>query len=193
MKFLAALAGTTFATAGALLVLSKPGDAQQQPVVLPRGNFTHEAARTVRDFPVYDAGPKAEGVPMTAVVRRNDTANFLSFIYGGCVATSDRPCAAPAEVQNWPVCVRNLGLYDPTIPGTPVPDRTTVRGVPAAFFDDGERLEIHTGRALVVVFTASREASLRLASALRGVNVPTSPNEDLPPPVAGAVEGRILC
>jgi hypothetical protein len=57
-------------------------------------------------------------------------------------------------------------------PGSPTADETTVRGVPAAYFEGGNRLEIQTGTSTVVIF-ANHPATV--ADALRGVNndVPT--------------------
>jgi hypothetical protein len=157
MKALTALIAVTAGVVAAALSLSfaSHGDAQGPQPVLPRSSFSLEQARAFNEFPVYNAGDDADGFPLTAVLRRADKANYVSFIYGDCFASGDSPCAPPAEVQVWPACVRNLAQYDTNVPGTPIPEPVTIRGVPAAFFEDGQRLEIHTGRALVVVFSDS--------------------------------------
>jgi hypothetical protein len=186
-----AAAGIALALAG----VGGAGDLQQGP---PKGNYALGQARTFSDFPLLNPGASVDGAPLTAVLRRNSVTsyvptNFVSFIYGDCVALSDSGCAPPAEVQVWPACVRHLALYDTSKPETPTPETTSVRGVPAAFFDDGQRLEIHTGRSLVVIFADSRESTLGIAKALRGVNVAIPPEIALPPPAAGAVEGKLSC
>lgn len=168
--------------------------AKQAP---PRGSFDVGRARAITAFPVYYAGDRVEGQPLTAVLRRDDAADYVSFIYGDCVAASDTGCAPPAEVQVWPACKRSLGMYNAaasdTAPGTPTPELTSIRGVPAAFFEDGRRLEIQTDRATVVVFSTSKTAALRIAQALRGVNVPVAAGKALPSPVDGATEGQLRC
>jgi len=144
------------------------------------------------DFPLYDAGDQVDGLPLTAVLRRDGTAEFVSFVYGDCAARDDEGCAPPVEVQVWPACRRNLDLYASGRPGTPVPERTTARGVPAAFLDDGTRLELQTGRSTVVVFADSRARVLRVVSALRPVGE-RALSGPLPPPAPGAVQGTLPC
>ena len=46
--------------------------------------------------PLYNAGERVDGLPLAAVLRREDTAEFVSFIYGDCVAGDDAGCAPPA-------------------------------------------------------------------------------------------------
>ena len=144
------------------------------------------------DFPLYDAGDQVDGLPLTAVLRRDGTADFVSFVYGDCAARDDEGCAPPVEVQVWPACRRNLDLYASGRPGTPVPEPTTARGVPAAFLDDGTRLELQTGRSTVVVFADSRARVLRVAYALRPVGA-RALSGPLPPPAPGAVQGTLPC
>jgi hypothetical protein len=175
------------------LVLTALGGADNPRQVPPRSTFSIEEARAFTGFPVYYAGESVDGLPLVAVLRRTGTADYVSFIYGSCIVTADTGCAPPAEVQVWPACKRSLALYGPSIPGTPVPDPTTIRGVPAAWFDGGERLEIHTGTALVVVFADSVDRISRIASSLRGVNVDIPTNAPLPVPASGAVEGKLKC
>ncbi len=164
--------------------------AKQAP---PRSSFDLDRARAIADFPVYYGGAAVEGHPLTAVLRRKDTADYVAFVYGDCIVESDTGCAPPAEIQVWPACKRSLSLYDAGASSVPTPDRTLVRGAPGAFFDDGRRLEIQTGRATVVIFSASRAASLRIGSALRGLNVAVAAGGSLPSPADGAVEGRLRC
>ena len=144
------------------------------------------------EFPLYDAGDRVDGLPLVAVLRRDDTADFVSFVYGDCTAGDDEGCAPPAEVQVWPACRRNLRLYDSPLSGTPAPEPTKVRGVPAAFFEDGERLELQTGISTVVVFAANRTRVLRIAAALRPLGASPS-DRPLPRPDPGALAGTLRC
>ena len=131
------------------------------------------------------------------MLRRDDTADFVSFVYGDCVAHDEQGCAPPLEIQVWPACKRNLALYDSSAqvsaaPEAPVPEPATVRGVQAAFFRDDDRLELQTGRSTVVVFGGSRSRVLEVAAALRpvGTSASTTP---LPAPSPGAVAGTLSC
>ena len=175
------------------LVLASSGEANNPKQAPPRSTFSLEQAMAFSDYDLYNAGETFEGTPLVAVLRRNDRAKYVSFIYGTCVAISETGCAPRFEIQVWPACVRSLALYDASIPGSPRPELTTVRGVPGAYFDGGQRLEVHTGRAQVVIFAESAQAALRVAEALRGVNASTPFSADLPEPAPGAVEGRLPC
>jgi hypothetical protein len=139
-------------------------------------------AREFLEFPLYNAGPLADGLPLVAVLRRNDTANYVSFVYGDCVPGDDLGCAPPAEIQVWPACRRNLALYEPAAPGIRPPERTTIRGVAAAVLEGETRLELETDRSTVVVFADSHARLLRIAAALRAVNGSVAPGELLPRP-----------
>ncbi|MGH3132896.1 MAG: hypothetical protein ACRDNY_03990 [Gaiellaceae bacterium] len=158
-----------------------------------RSTFSLEQARTFDEFPLYNAGDRVEGLPLVSVLRRNDTASYVSFVYGDCVASDDAGCAPPVEIQVWPACRRNLELYDSAQAGGPLPERVVTRGVPAAFFEEGTRLELQTGRSTVVVFAESRVRALRIAAALRAVNAPVPAGEPLPPPTRGASGDAMGC
>jgi hypothetical protein len=134
------------------------------------GDLTLEQAREFDEFPLYYAGERVDELPLVAILRRTDTANFVSFVYGDCTpAEYDQGCAPPAEIQVWPRASRGLGSYDVSVPGTPTPERMTIRGVPAAFFDDGTRLEVFAGPSTVVIFAESRQRTLAITAALRCV------------------------
>ena len=133
--------------------------------------------------PLYNAGDRVDGLPLAAVLRREDAAEFVSFVYGDCVAGDDAGCAPPAEIQVWPACRRNLGLYDDAHDRVAPAERISVRGVPALLFDDGTRLELETGRSTVVVFAGTRGRVLRIAAALRALDETVSPGLPLPNPV----------
>lgn len=159
----------------------------------PRSTITLEQARAFDEFPLYNAGDRVDGLPLVAVVRRDDTARYVSFVYGDCVPGDDAGCAPPAEIQVWPACRRNLALYDGSPPSSPAAERTTIRGVPAVSLDDGTRLEIQTGRSTVVVFADSRARALRIAGSLRALNGSVPASTSLPQPAPGALEGNLVC
>jgi hypothetical protein len=136
-----------------------------------RGDFTLEGAQAFEEFPLFYAGEEVDGLPLVAILRRSDTANYVSFIYGECVPASyDAGCAPPAEIQVWPRGARNLGSYDASLPGTPQPDETRIRGLPAAIFEDGTQLEIYAPHSTIVIFSDSRARVQGIARSLRCLN-----------------------
>jgi hypothetical protein len=150
--------------------------------VAPRGDLTLEQAQAFDEFPLYYAGDRFDDLPLVAILRRNDTANYVSFVYGDCTpAAYELGCAPPAEIQLWPSGTRDLGSYDLAVAGTPTPEPTTVRGLPAAFLDDGTRLEVFAGPSTIVIFSDSRQRVLELADALRCMTdlVPAAPGSTL--------------
>lgn len=70
---------------------------------------------------------------------------------------------------------------------------TTVRGAPAAFLENGERLEIQTGVTTIVIFARGRDEAIRIANGLQGLNVNLAARAPLPPPAKGAVDGTLRC
>jgi hypothetical protein len=172
------------------LVLGRSGPAAAGGAT-PRSSFSLEHARAFDEFRLFSAGRIVDGHPLTAVLRRDDRANYVSFVYGDCEADDDEGCAPYAEVQVWPACRRNLALYDgvATRAASPVPERVRVRGVPGAFFESGTRLELETGRSLVVVFAASREQALRIAAELEALDGSVAQGLPLPLPADDRGEG----
>ena len=158
-----------------------------------RADFSVEHARRFVEFPLYSGGDRVEGLPLVAVLRRDDTADYVSFVYGDCVADDESGCAPPAEIQVWPACRRNLALYDSEEARGVPPERLSMRGVPAALFDGGTRLELQTRSSTVVIFADSRARALRIAAALRAVDGSVAPGRPLPQPEPGAVGGAMDC
>jgi hypothetical protein len=144
-------------------------------------------------FPLYSAGERVDELPLAAVLRRDDTSRYVSFVYGDCVASSDAGCAPPAEIQVWPACRRNLALYEGAESGGGPVERLTLRGVPAALFDDGTRLELETDRSTIVVFAGTRGRALRLAAALRSLDDSVPPGHPLPKPARSQEGGEMGC
>jgi hypothetical protein len=168
------------------------------------GELTIDGAAAFPDFALYSPGQSFEGLPLTGMARRIEArvapdthrANFASFRYGNCAPSKDGGCPAPLEIQIWPACERNPSSYSLTPFGDPLPhERVTVRGVPAAFFEDGHRLEIYTGSVSVVMFGGGKAHLLRAAEALQAASTRggPGPGQPLPEPAAGALEGRLKC
>jgi hypothetical protein len=167
--------------------------------VHPNSNFSVAKARQFRDFPVFYAGEEVNGQELTATnyeplgpMRKSQWS--VGFSYGTCdIGPGFDPggCSLPVSISNEPACSRNLAMYGGAL--SPKPHMTRVRGTTAAFFEGGSRLEIQTGTTTVVIFAWSKREAVSVAENLRGLNVPTSPSDRLPPPAPGAVEGTLLC
>jgi len=97
----------------------------------------------------------------------------------------------PLSIQVWPACARYPALYGQG-PGSPVPKKTRIRGVPAAYFEGGYRLEIQTVASTIVIF-GGRSRMRAAVAALEGLNVNVGPGQKLPPPVRGALDGSLPC
>jgi hypothetical protein len=185
------LAMVVMVVATAVLLRSRHAQANARADA-PKSTFSVARAKAFAKFPLYNAGDAVNGLPLVAELRRvGGAANYVSFIYGDCIAVDDYGCAPPVEIQIWPACVRNPSLY--AAPGAPVGEKATVRGVPAALYEAGKRLEMQTGTSTVVIFARTRADVLTVADALRGVNVAVRRAADLPRPAAGALDGSLRC
>ena len=157
------------------------------------------------DFDHYDAGSEVEGFRKTETFRQCEDAgaptriNTVTAVYGSCAAHGDAGCAPPVQISSSPACERNLALYEkyPGPPGAPRVEyrRTSLRGLPAAIFDSGRRIEIYTGDATIVVYGENKGLTRAAAIRLSGVGHgrPIGMTEDLPAPVDGALEGELTC
>lgn len=178
-------------------------------------DFTPQTVRAFPDFPLYSVGEEFGGLPATRInrllgkPRLSDVAesgidlpdnrtNYVEFIYGTCdPGGSEGGCAPPLTIQVSPACDRTLQDYFYNTPdgGPSRPyELITVRGVPAAKFDD--MLEIYSGRVTIVVFGDTEELRLQAANGLSSANSragDVAPGAPLPPPVAGAMEGKLAC
>jgi hypothetical protein len=171
------------------------------PFFHEHSDFDPESIKSFSAFPLYYVGESFEGLPLTAITRRLQTkrlgpepgrANFVGFLYGDCEPGSDGGCPLPLEIQVWPACERTLSSY--SMGGQPMPyEATTLRGVPAAFFDNGGRLELYTGRVTIVIFGMDREQIQRAADSLVEANFNDGTTGNLPAPAVGAIEGRLTC
>jgi hypothetical protein len=159
-------------------------------------------ARAFDRFALYSVGDSFENLPLHAITRRDDAphpaervrADYVGFVYGDCVASDEQGCPPPLEIQVWPACERSIADYSLTPTGDPLPHESTfVRGAPAAWFEDGLRLEVYSGDVTVVVFGVDHAQIGRAAAALRAVNAAASQARMLPPPARGALAGTLAC
>ena len=137
-------------------------------------------------FDLYHAGAAVNGDQLEFSGLTSGSGDGVrrawSFIYGTCDASSDAGCAPPLEVQNWGICQRFPALY----PGS-TPQTTTIRG--AETTPAGGGLDVYTGRTTVVIYGKDPASVVPL---LRRVGE-DEPAETLPPPVPGAIEGKLPC
>lgn len=173
----------------------------------------------VTNFTFYSLGSAFESLPLEALLRRCDQpdpvyfpmeggrANYVAYIYGTCIPESPSEdnsdpggCAPPLEIQTWPACERSLSDYE-LEPGEPYPhEALEIRGVPAASFDDGTRIELYAGESTVVIFGDDPDQVLRAANAVEpepidrplGVSAPT-PASELQTPPETALDGTLPC
>lgn len=207
------------------------GQSSEQSFTIVKGNFligealVCTAMTELLTFAAYHVGPVFEGLPLTDILRQCESpadldsaeralgatpVNFIDFIYGDCAPASDpddSSCDLPLQIQSWPACMRSRASYS-SEPGVRYPrEETTVRGVPAAWFDDRGRLEIYTDRTTVVIFGTDVAQMLRAADGMLLFplnqppgSVPTlpptgslTPGGPLAPPADGPLEGLLPC
>jgi hypothetical protein len=158
------------------------------------------------NFRAFSLGRSFHGLPAGGALRRCGAPyragyrngpvlappNFVMVNYGDCDAERTGSCAPPLQVQTWPACERNLSSYAADPSGAPLPHRRlTVRGAPAALFDEGLRLEIYTGASTVVVFGERASLVRRAAKAVRPLTGGRLVR--LAPATAGALQGKVRC
>jgi len=176
---------------GLLLVLGGCGTSQPGPL---RGDELTEA-QTFPYFPVYWAGPRFDGSPLTAADGLRGYIEKVgdSVYYGDCVKSKGilggGSCQLPLQVTT---VIYHLHLNGPLGPQ----HNTLLRGVPATVYDEGHSIELYTGRTAIDIFSDSFAHALAATRQLLPINAPGSPSGPLPPPVfcpglAGAVTGEL--
>jgi hypothetical protein len=168
------------------------------------------------NFEIFSAGPEVAGMPMTATVRRCDTAapvyeapaNRITYVYGHCEALpeGETGCVPPLEIQTWPACQRNKAGY--SFEGKPLPYRELPKrgGAEVVEFDYPleSRIEVYTRSSTVVIFADSPELALKAVALLTPqeagkppvtdpADLREGPPERLGAPSDGAVEGELQC
>lgn len=171
-------------------------------------------------FDTYNAGPEADGKPMSDAERTCQTADpeadadrqdQVTYVYGTCEPQGDDEdsggCQPPIEVQSSPLCERHWQLYSDG-PAPPDHQELTVLGVPAVSYDDGSILEIYTGNTTITIYGESAELVSSLAQQLRPALPADIPEGDqiltevtgttqsvgsLPPPDASILAATVPC
>ena len=209
-----ALVGSVLLVAGAIAIgvaVATHAEAQA-PFRSDVSDFTPKTVRDFPGFPLYSLGTQFEDLPLTAIVRvfhkplvkaragfgvPDNRTNHMNFIYGTCTGGSEGGCAPPLTIQIWPACDNTLAdFYYNTPDGGPSRpyELVTVRGVPAARFSD--MLQLYSGTVTIVIFGDTAALRARAAEGLTSANVlagNTLPGAPLPPPVSGAMKGKLKC
>jgi hypothetical protein len=179
------------------------------------------------NFRYFSLGPTFEGMQASQVIRECDNvypdeqqrSNVVGYVYGTCnepppVDGESPGCMPPLEIQTWPACERTLADYE-FEPGVPYPYESLGmrRGAPAVSFDDGDRVELYTGKSTIVIFGLGDSAGAQpnLAETQDAISQlqlepvsdpPGSPSPastelqsegDLPSPAQGAMSGDLSC
>ena len=169
--------------AAAIAALAVAACATHPPPPLTPSELAPTAA--MRDLPLFWAGWRFDGIPLTAADTPQDYNPSLGLrvYYGDCgkrPLTSTGGCTLPLEIDSvlyhFPPKASTAGLGPQR--------RTTVRGVPAFVFDGGKSIELFTGRSEVIIYTNSVHRARLALRALRTLNLRTvaAGITALPPP-----------
>jgi hypothetical protein len=143
-------------------------------------------------YPLYYAGGEIAGNKLDDISgednwQRNPDQQSVgfTFFYGTCeLEGGDHPsCSPPIQIQVSSICDRHLGLYRGR------PEVFDLRGAKASA--NGGGLEIFTDRTAVVIF-GERKLFKPAIQQLRRLGQDTPPSR-LPPPVPGALRGKLPC
>lgn len=164
-----------------------------------------ERLRTYRRYRLYFPGRRAGRLPLTGLasmlqppaykrsVRRlpPPISPTFAFIYGSCEPPpgTESGCSTPLSVQNFEICAVNPNSFGLS----PSALTQRIRGVPALRNEGPGSLRIFTGTTTISISAASRESAARAAANLRSTDGRIAPRGRLPPPVSGALEGRLRC
>ena len=147
----------------------------------PLGPHDLGSPRSFRLFPIYWAGFRFEGIPLTQVDRGRDYDPSLGMrvYYGSCLRSNPLvagSCTLPLEINT--VAYKphaNVGFGELV--------RATIRGVPAVIYDHGDSIELYSGTVAIDVFADNPSRAWRAAQALRPLNTRGNSKEALPHPL----------
>lgn len=161
-----------------------------------------EGLRRYRRYRLYHLGLEHAGLPLTGVVsdcqppayepaiyppdrRPPPISPAVSFIYGTCEPSpgSEGRCAPPLAIQNYEVCA----VSPHSLRVVPQALRQRIRGAPYLIHDG---MSLYTGTTTIKVYG---RRPMRAAARLRSVDGQIGPKSRLPPPVPGALAGRLRC
>lgn len=163
-----------------------------------------ERLRGYDRYRLYYLGERYAGLPLVAVTSKlqptlNESANRLSrpisptftFIYGDCEPSpgSEGRCSAPLQITNFEACAVSASMH--RVPLRALTKR--IRGVPYLFNEGAGSLNLFTGATTITIFFDSRRLARRAAEDVRSLDGSIAAGSTLPPPVPGALEGRLRC
>ena len=178
--------GARLAIAGLALALAASMSGCGETSTSAEADEELQGAESFDTFDLYYAGEAVKGERLDFSGLTSDSGEGVnrawSFVYGTCEAKGDEGCAPPFEIQNWSICQRFAALYPGSTPRT-----KTISG--AETTPAGGGLDVYTGRTTVVIYGRN---PVSIVSMLREVGE-DEPAESLPPPVPGALEGKLPC
>lgn len=195
-----AVGATLFVVVVAAVIARAGKDADRTPGERARLVLRDAADRQRRgcdqrpDFSVYALGERFHGEYVTRLGARCETrANEAELFYGPCRDGGESGCGHDLSVRSRPTCQRPSELY--TIFNGPPDDdlhnprtTTTLRGVPAAVFDD--HIVLLNRDAAVIIF-ADPEIAREAVDALRPAARATTTGASLPKPAGAVVGGKL--
>ncbi|HSZ14368.1 MAG TPA: hypothetical protein VK790_10075 [Solirubrobacteraceae bacterium] len=162
----------------AALALAGCGTSHPEPILADE----LAEAQTFPYYRVYWVGPSFDGNTLAAA---DGLKGYLptigdSVYYGDCVQSKGifggGTCQLPLQVTTV-VYVLHLNA------ALGKQRNILVRGVPATVYDEGQAIEIYTGRVAIDVFSDTFAHALQASEQLYPINAPGSSSGPLPPPV----------
>ena len=147
------------------------------------GSLSLRAVFSSLQPPAYKARTKRIPAP---------TSPRFGFTYGTCKpppGTTEGGCSPPLQVQNFEICAVNPNSYGLR----PAQLTRRIRGVPVLTKDRPSSVELFTGHTTISISARSWELAARAIANLRSFDGRIGPNGKLPPPTAGALDGRLRC
>lgn len=148
-----------------------------------------EKARSFDAYPLYWVGEEFEGLQLTNVATGGLGA---SFTYGTCEITGDHGCAAPLQIQIFPLC-----FHSSLVTENGIWTRRKIRGAPVGAADGAPlmftrltEIKVYRGQG------SDPDLPLRALHALRSFNdVPPriGPTDPIPSPAPGVLRGDAPC
>ena len=135
----------------------------------------------------YYAGASVAGYSLTYSVSSCEPpveagdpgAHSVSYGYGTCDATVDS-CGTPVTITSRPLCEAHAKLYrDET--GTELPyTSSTLKGVPAASYNNATTTDLYTGTTTISINSASAATTTAIVNAIRRAPATDVPADGLP-------------
>jgi hypothetical protein len=150
------------------------------PPPIARGELAE--AKTFPYYVLYWVGPDFDGHPLAAAdgLRAYIDRVGDSVYYGDCVQSKGifggGSCQLPLQVTTVVYGLHSNRALGPQ-------SNMLVRGVPATVYDEGNAIEIYTGRVAIDIFSDTFAHALQASDELHPLNAPGSASGPLPPPI----------